>query len=334
MNLTEFRAAVLSRMGLPSGDSLFDTTALDLLINAALRQIETEGDWSWLEATETISLIDGTDAYDPAVDFVRTIALQIGTGAPLKRLPVKELLYQGGASGRPVYYGFRGDRLLLRPIPGAAEDGDPLVHTYLRAETELSSGTVPAVNEVHRVTVDATSGNWKYRFNGEETGNLAFNISASALTTALEALATIGAGNVQITGGPGNSGGTNPYDITFIGDLAGTNVVPSIVTNVSLAGGGATVTVSTIQAGVAAVGATLTPLLPEPFHQAVVEYAAYLGFRRSNNLEDAGAALAAFAGWIERMKGRGSRDSDTEGGGETPLEAVATEGAKAGKRGA
>lgn len=334
MNLTEFRAAVLSRMGLPSGDSLFDTTALDLLINAALRQIETAGDWSWLEATETISLIDGTGAYDPAADYVRTMALQLGNNAPLKKLPLKELLYQGAAVGPPVYYGFRGDQLLLRPIPGGDQDGDDLVHTYLRAETPLSSGSAPAVNEVHTITVDATSGNWKYRFNGEETGNLAFNISASALTTALEALATIGSGNVLITGGPGDSGGTNPYVLTFVEDLAGTNVVPSIVTDVSLAGGGATVAVVTTQQGQAAVGATLTPLLPEPFHQAVVEYAAYLGFRRSNNLEDAGAALAAYEGWLERMKGRGDRDSDSTGGGEASLEAVAAEGAKAGKRGA
>lgn len=334
MNLTEFRAAVLLRMGLPDGDSLFDSTALDALVNAALRQIETEGDWSWLEAVETIDLIDGTDAYSPAVDFVRTMALQLGTGAPLKKLPLKELLYQGGSVGRPVYYGFRADQLLLRPVPGAAEAGDDLVHTYLRSETPLSAGSAPAVNEVHTITVNATSGNWTYNFNGEPTGNLAFNISASALTTALEALATIGAGNVQITGGPGNSGGTTPYVLTFIGDLAGTNVVPSIVASVSLAGGGATVSVVTTQQGQAAVGATLTPLLPEPYHQAVVEYAAYLGFRRSNNLEDAGAALAAYEGWIKRMGGRGDRDSDSVGGGEAPLEAVAAEGAKAGKRGA
>lgn len=334
MNLTELRAAVLSRMGLPSGDSLFDETALDLLINAALRDIETAADWSWLEHTETISLIDGTEAYGLAVDYVRTMALQVGTDAPLKRLPLKELLYQGGAVGQPVYYGFRGDELLLRPIPGAASDGDDLVHTYLRAETPLSAGTVPAVNEVQRIVVDATSGNWRARFNGEDTANLAFNISAAALVTALEALATVGAGNVQVTGGPGNSGGTNPYDVTFVGDLAGTNVVPLIVTDVTLAGGGDSVTVSTIQQGQAAVGATLTPLLPEPFHQAIVERAAYLGFRRSNNLEDAGAALAAFDGWISRMKARGSRDSDSEGGGEVSVEAVAAGEAKAGKRGA
>lgn len=332
MNLTEFRAAVLSRMGLPSGDSMFDTTALDLLINAALRQIETEGDWSWLETTETINLIDGTDAYDPASDFVRLLALQVGTSAPLQRRPLKELLYMGGGVGMPVFYGFRGDQILLRPVPGSDEDGTELVHTYLRAETPLSSGSSPAVNEVHTITVNATSGNWKYRFNGEETGNLAFNISASALATALEALATVGAGNVQVTGGPGDSGGTTPYVVTFVDDLAGTNVVPSIVTNVSLAGGGASVAVVTTQQGQAAVGSTLTPLLPEPFHQAVVEYAAYLGFRRSNNLEDAGAALAAYTGWIERMKGRGDRDSDSIGGGDTPLDAVATETAKASSR--
>lgn len=215
MNLTTFRAAVLSRMGLPSGDSLFDTTALDLLINAALRQIETEGDWSWLEATETINTSNGDGSYPLANDWVRTIAVQIGNDAPLKRLPLTELLYMGGASGQPLYFGFRGDELQLRPVPAGVH---AVTHTYLRAEAALSA-------------------------DGDE------------------------------------------------------------------------------------------PYLPEPFHPAIVEYGAYIGFRRSNNLEDAGAALAAYEGWIKRMLSRGSRLSVEEGGGEVPAAEAAAETAKSSRKG-
>ncbi len=39
----------------------------------------------------------------------------------------------------------------------------------------------------------------------------------------MEALATIGAGNVSVAGGPGDNGGSNPYSVEFIGDLAEAN---------------------------------------------------------------------------------------------------------------
>jgi hypothetical protein len=121
----------------------------------------------------------------------------------------------GGASGQPLYFGFRADELQLRPVPSSTLS---VVHTYIKAEPVLS-------------------------------------------------------------------------------------------------------------------GDTDEPLLPEPFQQAAVEYAAYLGFRRANNLEDAGAALAAYEAWIKRMMARGSRLSNEEGGGELPGAEVAAETAKASRKG-
>lgn len=214
MTLATLRTDVLTRMGLPTGDSLFDSTALTALINAALRQIETENDWSWMEATETITTANGTASYSLAARWVRTIAVQIGNSAPMKKLPLAELLYMNGASGTPLYYGFRSDKLELRPVPASTLS---VVHTYLKSETPLSAD----------------------------------------------------------------------------GD---------------------------------------TPALPEPFQQAAVEYAAYLGFRRANNLEDAGAALAAYSAWIDKMMSRGSRSSAEEGGGQLPEGEVATEAAKTARK--
>lgn len=61
------------------------------------------------------------------------------------------------------------------------------------------------------------------------------------------------------------------------------------------------------------------PLMPESFHQSIVELAAHYAFRRSNQAADAGAALAAYQQWEERMLGRADRLSDETGGGEAPV---------------
>lgn len=66
-----------------------------------------------------------------------------------------------------------------------------------------------------------------------------------------------------------------------------------------------------------------TPLMPASYHHAIVSFAAYLGFRRSNQLADAGAAQAEYQQWEERMLARADRKSDDTGGGETPPTPVA-----------
>ncbi|HET9152754.1 MAG TPA: hypothetical protein VFN85_01400 [Solirubrobacterales bacterium] len=86
----------------------------------------------------------------------------------------------------------------------------------------------PAVNETQRITVNATSGQFKLSFESETTGNLAFNASAAEVQAALEGLAAVGAGNVEVSGGPGGPGGVKPYVVVFVEDLSGQNL-PQIV---------------------------------------------------------------------------------------------------------
>lgn len=103
------------------------------------------------------------------------------------------------------------------------------------------------VDEIQEVKVDATAGQQKTTFEGQQTSNVAYNASATVYREALEALSTVGAGNVEVTGGPGNSGGTTPYKVKFIGSLAGKNVGAMTVANgtTPLSGGGAAATVTT-----------------------------------------------------------------------------------------
>src|SRR5690606_33822259 len=75
---------------------------------------------------------------------------------------------------------------------------------------------------VQSLTVDAAGGQFKLSFGGDTTGDLAYNATAAQVQTALRGLASIGSGNVTVTGGPGGSGGSVPYGIFFEGALAGT----------------------------------------------------------------------------------------------------------------
>lgn len=76
-------------------------------------------------------------------------------------------------------------------------------------------------NEVKLITfINApTGGTFKLSFDGQTTSNIAYNATASTIQAALEALSSIGVGNVGVTG---NIGG--PFTVIFIGDLRGTNV--------------------------------------------------------------------------------------------------------------
>lgn len=58
------------------------------------------------------------------------------------------------------------------------------------------------------------------------------------------------------------------------------------------------------------------PLAPEPWMNCIIEYAAYLAFRRSQNQPEAGAAKAAYEAEIEVMKQRTPTRAQTHGGGQ------------------
>ena len=93
--------------------------------------------------------------------------------------------------------------------------------------------------------MDATGGTFTLTHGGQTTTAIAENAAASAVQTALEALSTIGAGNVAVTGSAGG-----PYTVTFRGSLKGDNVAQLTSSAASLTGGASTVTHATTTAGV------------------------------------------------------------------------------------
>lgn len=103
------------------------------------------------------------------------------------------------------------------------------------ADLSLTAYAVPERNEVQNVTNDATGGTFTLTFDGEETGDIAFDATAAVLEAALEALASINAVDVTLLGGSDwdvefqNPGFEDVAAITFddtnlTGDIVGTVV--------------------------------------------------------------------------------------------------------------
>jgi hypothetical protein len=107
--------------------------------------------------------------------------------------------------------------------------------------------TVPVPNEIQGVRVsNATGGTFTLTFDGQTTAPIAFNATAAQLQAALEALSTIGPGNVSATGGDVDAA---RVDITFIGVYAGVDVAQLTPDATALTGTTPTVAISFIQQG-------------------------------------------------------------------------------------
>lgn len=91
-------------------------------------------------------------------------------------------------------------------------------------------------NEVQTLSISGTptGGTFKLAFKSVQTASIAFNATAAAVQAALEALSTMGAGNVTCTGGP--LPGTSVV-ITFVGNLAGSNQPMITIPSAAFTGG-------------------------------------------------------------------------------------------------
>ena len=114
--------------------------------------------------------------------------------------------------------------------------------TFLDSSGKIwsSEGWAGGRAERQQVTVDATAGNWRLTYSGQQTTNIDSEATAATVQTRLEALSNLAPDDVAVTG---NNGG--PYTVTFQGPLEGRDVPQMSAQNISLTGGTATVSVST-----------------------------------------------------------------------------------------
>lgn len=124
-----------------------------------------------------------------------------------------------------------GDYTALQPPSRSCGLPYPVVNA------EVAGGlgvTGHRVNEIERITVNASGGTFTITHGEGTTGPIPYNASAAEVRTALEGLPSIGAGNVVVLGGPGGENGEHPYTVIFVGSLADTSVTPLTTSHSSL----------------------------------------------------------------------------------------------------
>lgn len=147
----------------------------------------------------------------------------------------------------------------------------------------VSSSSTAGDNEVQSLAITGTptGGTFTLTFKGQTTSALDFDATAGEVDAALEALSTVGAGNVACTGGPLPGAAVT---ITFGGDLA-TLDVPVITATSSLTGGSSpAIAITTTTPGTHTVGIhTITPADTSPWLTLEERYGTSLGsFRYSD----------------------------------------------------
>ncbi len=92
----------------------------------------------------------------------------------------------------------------------------------------VSSTTTAGASETQTITITGSpsGGNFRLTYRGQTTPDIAHNAAASAVQAALEALSTVGAGNVAVTGSAGG-----PYAVAFQAALANQNARPITAQN-------------------------------------------------------------------------------------------------------
>jgi hypothetical protein len=120
---------------------------------------------------------------------------------------------------------------------------------------EFANATAPTVvagggtSELQTIAVTGspTGGTFTLTFAGSTTGAINWNASAATVQTALTGLASIGSGNVTVTGGPGPG---SPWQVTFGGTKAYTNVAQMTATGSLTGGTSPTINVTTGTEGI------------------------------------------------------------------------------------
>ncbi len=145
MNLGQLRSSVYLRTAIPLNDGLITPTRVNDSINEAMHAINAAQDWEWLQATETITTVAGTQLYPPAANWMRSLDLRHTDDRTLIWWDPFELRERWAliAGGEPIEWAINVNQILLRPIPDGQYN---LVHTYLIEDPDLvSDGDEPLI---------------------------------------------------------------------------------------------------------------------------------------------------------------------------------------------
>jgi hypothetical protein len=138
-----------------------------------------------------------------------------------------------------------------------SNEGSVLTGSVLGQELD-ESDVILSGNELQLVDVDgASAGTFTLTFDGQTTGNIAFDASASTLKTALEALSNIGLDDVSVT-----KPAADQWQVEFKNDLGQQNVALMTMNTGGLTGPGGGAGVTTTTAGSAPTRLDCIPISP------------------------------------------------------------------------
>lgn len=141
---------------------------------------------------------------------------------------------------------------------GCLKSGTVLARYASGANVGLWGPYAGRTSEVQTATITGApaGGTFTLTLNGETTAGIAYNATADTVRAALEALPSLSAGDVAVTGVAGG-----PYTVTFGGTLAGANVAAMTASGAGFTGGTSPgVTIATATPG----GSTATNGLEVP----------------------------------------------------------------------
>lgn len=117
-------------------------------------------------------------------------------------------------------------------------------------------------DEVQALSISATGGSFTLSFEGQETGPIPFDANAVQVEAQLNQLSSVGdvGGSVSVGGGPGDAGGSTPYEIVFGGALGGEDLPLLAVDDSGLTGGSGSNIETTVQGHSRFAGATQIPV--------------------------------------------------------------------------
>ena len=134
---------------------------------------------------------DKTFSYSASAAEVQTY-LRSSDLVDASDVSVSRRSYFNGGYEWLVTFGRADGNVPISNITGATLTGTSPSATI----TEVVAGTS---DEIQLVALEATGGNFFLEFRGEETEDISYSATAAQVTTALEALSTIGSGGVVVT---------------------------------------------------------------------------------------------------------------------------------------
>ena len=165
--------------------------------------------------------------------LVMGLLVSLALASPAAAEQVRRLQGTFGPAAQPVF----GRAGSLAIYQSGANAGDVLVADQ-------------GAQEEQQLTVAATAGQFRLCFEGQCTGDLAFNASNASVREALWALSTIGSQELGVSGGPGDATGSKPYLVQFRNKLSRRDVPQLECENgTTPLSGGAGCSVSTLTTG-------------------------------------------------------------------------------------